>query len=219
MAGRAATAVRRRRFALFSLALLLSLVCLPAQAETYEPPCGEIVEGGGAGVTAFLQKIEFTNPILRYSFGIPELGADEASAARLAACLRRLEAALRDYFQPQPEPFASQSWRRYRAILWLLGYYNFARYRDLEAFREVREAAAAALGYMTAPDGACDVTLVLYLRYAAEVTWKNRIGERLRQDLLGSASPRRLYVAFLDKAGCGDPWLARYAGQLLLTAR
>jgi hypothetical protein len=157
-----------------------------------------------------VQKYEFTNPLQRFNFWIPNLGRAEGDAARLALCLERLELLFTEYFAGEP-----RAARRYSDLSWLLGYLNYFSLREQPAFEAVRLRAHDALLAMS-ERRACDITQVLYLKYLAAMLLEYDLGPVLLPDLLPEVPRRLFYARMAEMAGCGDNGAAILALRLLL---
>jgi hypothetical protein len=193
------------------LALLIAtLAALPQPAAAED--CGPQIEAGDeTAILAFVQKYEYTNPLQRFNFWIPNLGRTEGDAARLALCLERLELLFSEYFAAEPGAA-----RRYSDLSWLLGYLNYFSLREQPAFEAVRARAHDALLAMS-ERRACDITKVLYLKYLADMLLEYDLAPILLPDLLPELPRRHFYRRLAEMAGCGDSGAAVLALRLLLT--
>ncbi|HKY94686.1 MAG TPA: hypothetical protein VJL84_05240 [Kiloniellales bacterium] len=192
-------------------ALLLALVLVLPRDAAAETDCGPMIEAGDeAAILAFVQKYEYTNPLLRFNFWIPELGRAEGDAGRLAECLARLDLLFAEGFAGDPGAA-----RRYSDLSWFLGYVNYFGLRAQPAFGDVRAHAHDAILAMS-DRRLCDITKVLYLKYFAAMLLEYELAPLLLGDLLPELPHRLFYARMADMAGCGDPGAAVMALRLLL---
>lgn len=191
--------------------LVLALVLALPRLAAAEDDCGPMIEAGDeAAILAFVQKYEYTNPLQRFNFWIPELGRGDGDAGRLAACLTRLDLLFAEGFAGDPGAA-----RRYSDLSWFLAYLNYFSLRTQPAFDDIRARAHDAVLAMS-DRRACDITKVLYLKYFAAMLLEYQLAPLLLADLLPEL-PRRLFYARLSEmAGCGDPGAAVLAFRLLL---
>ena len=190
---------------------LVALLWTAAPGGAAAEDCGPMIEAGDeAAIVAFVQKYEYTNPLQRFNFWIPNLGRGEGDAARLALCLERLELLFGEYFAAEPGAA-----RRYSDISWLLGYLNYFSLREQPAFEPIRARAQAALLAMS-ERRRCDITQVLYLKYLAAMLLEYDLAPLLLADLLPELPRRLFYRRLAAMAGCGDSGAAVLALRLLL---
>jgi hypothetical protein len=194
-------------------ALVLALMLALPRPAAAEDDCGPMIEAGDeAAILAFVQKYEYTNPLLRFNFWIPELGRGDGDAGRLAACLTRLDLIFAEAFAGD-----SGATRRYSDLSWFLAYVNYFGLRTQPAFDEIRVRAHDAILAMS-DRRACDITKVLYLKYFAALLLEYKLAPALLADLLPELPRRLFYARLAEMAGCGDPGAAVLAFRLLLAA-
>lgn len=192
-------------------AVLVALLLALARPAAAESGCGPMIEAGDEeAILAFVQKYEYTNPLQRFNFWIPELGRADGDAGRLAECLARLDLLFAERFASDPAAA-----RRYSDLSWFLGYVNYFGLRAQPAFAEVRARAHDAILAMS-DRRACDITKVLYLKYLAIMLLEYQLAPVLLADLLPELPHRLFYARLAEMAGCGDPGAAVLAFRLLL---
>jgi len=173
--------------------------------------CGPMIEAGDeAAILAFVEKYEYTNPLQRFNFWIPDLGRTDGDAARLVRCLQRLDLLFAERFAAEPATA-----RRYSDLSWFVAYVNYFALRQQAAFAELRDRAEAALLAMS-DRRACDITQVLYLKYFAAMLLEYDLGPTVLGDLLPGQPFRVFYARLAAMAGCGDQGAAILALRLLL---